>query len=78
LETNLYRKLQGYVDTTIYGIKKKDLLFEFAGVQIDGGKMGGMLKDYFTQLALGVNMFSGLTNVNMGIMQTIINCVGND
>lgn len=79
-ETNMYKKLRNYIDKSLYADRKQDEHFSFKlndkTVNVYYGKGMDLTKSYSQQIGLGVNLFSGMTNVSMGVAQTLLECCG--
>ena len=70
------KMLRSYTDRNVYGLKKNKETITIGGKQIDLGNIGDALKNYNSIVGLGLNMFSGTTNLTMGIAQTILQTIG--
>ena len=70
------KKLRNYIDSNIYGKRKDMQTLHLGNQEINIGKLGDDFKQYASVLGLGYNIFSGTTNVTMGLAQTIIQAIG--
>lgn len=77
-QSGSYTKLMNYLDANVFGKRKNLQTARIGNSEIDLGKTGDTLKSYSTLVGLGYNLFSGVTNLNMGIAQTIIQSVGGE
>lgn len=72
-------RLDDFMDTVVYGKKKKDEgTVELLGKQIDVAKTLDTIKSYTGAVGLGLNLFSGLSNVTGGKMQLFIDAVSGE
>lgn len=74
--SELANKLRNYIDANIYGRRKEKEVWHIGGKEINAGKIGDSLIRYNSLVGMGYNLFSGMTNVSMGIAQTMIHAVG--
>lgn len=75
-QSGSYKKLTNYIDSNIYGRRKELQTAKIGKYEFDLGKAGDTLKGYSSIVGLGYNLFSGLTNLNMGIAQTLMQSFG--
>lgn len=71
-DSQLMQKLMTYLERNVYGRRKAE---EYIG-NVNAGKIGDSLLKYNSLVGLGYNMFSGTTNVTMGLAQTMMQAVG--
>ena len=72
-------RLDDYMDTVVYGRKKKDEgTVEILGQQVDVAKALDSLKSYTGVVGLGLNLFSGISNITVGKMQIFIDAVAGE
>lgn len=76
--TNQYNKLKTYIDSNIYGRRKNPETMYMFGKEVDLGKLGDTVKAYSSLVGLGYNVFSGTTNLTMGITQTMLQAAGGE
>lgn len=70
------KKLRNYIDSNIYSKRKEMETLHLGDNAINVGKLGDDFKQYASILGLGYNIFSGTTNVTMGVAQTMIQAIG--
>lgn len=68
--------LRQYIDRNVYGLRKNKESIIIGGKEVNYGSIGDALKSYSSVVGLGLNIFSGTTNLTMGIAQTLIQCAG--
>ena len=71
------KALRSYTDKNVYGLKKNKESIIIGNKEVNYGSIGDALKSYNSVVSLGLNIFSGTTNLTMGIAQTLIQCSGN-
>lgn len=71
------KQLRNYIDRNVYGVRKKRETIIIAGKEFELGKIGDNLKNYSSIIGLGYNIFSGTTNLTMGMTQTMLEAAGN-
>ena len=74
--SELAKKLRNYIDANIYGRRKEKETITIKDTELNVGKIGDSIVRYNSLVGLGYNMFSGMTNVSMGIAQTLIHGFG--
>lgn len=80
-DTDIIKRLDDYYATVIYGQSKKDegtWKIPLTDKRIDTAKTLDAIKNYTTYLGLGLNPFSGLSNVTMGKMQQWIESMASE
>lgn len=70
------RVLRQYIDRNVYGLRKNKETIVIGDKEVNYGNIGDTLKSYSSVVGLGLNLFSGSTNLTMGIAQTLIQCSG--
>lgn len=69
----LAEQLDDWLKANIYGQKKADQgTFDILGVKIDKAKAGDLLNKYTAMNLLGLNVMSGIANINLGELNQII------
>lgn len=77
--TNIGERIDDYYASVIYNQHKKDEgTWNIFGVEVDKAKALDALKDYTGVLGLGLNLFSGISNVTMGKMQIFIDAMSGE
>lgn len=74
--SELMKKLRNYVDANIYGRRKNKETTTIGNKEINVGKVADSIVRYNSLVGLGYNLFSGTTNISMGLAQTLIHAVG--
>ena len=75
--SELAKKLRNYIDANVYNRRKQRETINIGnGKEINVGKIGDSIVRYNSLVGLGYNLFSGATNVSMGIAQTFIHAAG--
>ena len=62
---------RNYIDANVYGMRKDKETVTVNGMEINIGKIGDNMKNYSSIVGLGYNLFSGTTNLTMGIAQAM-------
>lgn len=76
---NINAKIDSYYERVIYGKKKnKGDTWKILGKEINSAKAFDALKDYTGALGLGLNLFSNISNVTMGNLQSFIDSVAGE
>lgn len=73
--SNIGPLLADFYDMAIYGKKKKDegyISIPVSGIKIDSAKTIDALKSYSSIVRMGLNLFSGISNITMGEVNMII------
>lgn len=77
--TNISNRLNDYFASTIYGQHKLDEGYvEMFGLPIDIAKLADSARGYSSVVNMGLNIFSGISNVTQGMTQLMIEAVGNE
>ena len=74
-QTNIGERIEDYYDAVVYNKLKKD---EGSWGIIDRAKLADTIKSYTGVVGLGLNIFSGLSNILQGKMQLFIEAIGNE
>lgn len=76
---NIAKRLDNYMDTVFYGRKKVDEgTWNILGKQVDVAQTLDSIKSYSGAVGLGLNIFSGMSNVTVGKMQIFIDAVAGE
>lgn len=76
-KTNIGERLDDYYDVAIYNKIKKDQ-GTIGSTNIDTAKTLDFLKEITSTIGLGVNLFSGISNITQGKMQMFIEALGGE
>lgn len=71
------KKLRNYIDANVYGRRKERKTIRIGNKEFVLGKIGDNFKNYTSLVGLGYNIFSGTTNLTMGVAQTLFEAAGN-
>lgn len=74
-QTNIGSRIDDYYDSVVYNKLKKD---EGSWGIVDKAKLSDTIKSYTGVVGLGLNVFSGLSNVLQGKMQMFIEAIGKE
>jgi len=69
-DTKIAKQLDQYLDRILFGIKQEDMgEIKIGKTYVSLNQVSSMFKDYVSKLGIGINLFSGLSNVTMGEAQ---------
>lgn len=71
------KRLRDYIDANVYGARKNRNTIIIGGKEIEISKIGDAFKNYTSLVGLGYNIFSGTSNLTMGVAQTLFEAAGN-
>lgn len=80
-DSNIGERMDNYFASVIYGEHKADkMTIRIPGTEtdIDVGKTLDALKEYTSIVGLGVNVFSGISNITMGTVNAWIDAIGGE
>lgn len=72
VNSNTMNKLVSYIERNVYGKSKNEELMNVFGKNLNVGKIADFIKQYSSLVGMGYNLFSGVTNVSMGVIQTFM------
>lgn len=64
--TNISNRINSYYEMVVYGMSKKDETFKIGDTTFAFSKAADALKEYTSALSLGLNAFSGVSNIITG------------
>ncbi len=77
--SNIGERLDDYFDAVVYNRLKKDQgSFKMFGNEVDTAKTLDSIKSYTGVIGLGLNVFSGISNITSGNIQMVIEAVGGE
>lgn len=77
--SNIAERLDDFYASSLYGQKKIDHgSIEMFGQEVDIAKLSDSVKSYSSLVRLGLNLFSGISNVTMGNTQMLIEAAGKE